>query len=114
MTTASETNLAAPLASVLVQLNAEQLRPLIATVVAEVLRQLDADQHRLNGDVLAYDEPTAARLLGLEEHVLRDERRRKRITASKIVGRRVRYQKADLIAYLAERRVNGGGTGHSS
>jgi hypothetical protein len=57
------------------------------------------------GERLAYSEPEAARMLGLEEHVLRDERRRGRISASKIVGRRIRYTREDLTDYLASRRV---------
>jgi hypothetical protein len=36
--------------------------------------------------------------------VLRDERRRGRIAASQVVGRRIRYKREDRTAYLAERR----------
>jgi hypothetical protein len=43
--------------------------------------------------------------LGLHVHQLRDERRRGRIQASQIVGRRIRYLRADLERYLAERRA---------
>jgi hypothetical protein len=50
-------------------------------------------------------EEEAARLLGLELHVLRDERRRGRIATSQIVGRRIRYTQADLLNYLAARRA---------
>jgi hypothetical protein len=95
------------LGSVLVQLTVDQLRPLVEAVVGETIRQLEADRQHLNGGVLAYSEAEAAKLLGLEEHQLRDERRRGRIRASQIVGRRIRYQRGDLLAYLAERRVNG-------
>src|SRR5262245_43906077 len=97
------------LASVVVHLDADRLRPLIEAVVAEAIRQLGDARGQLDGDRLAYAEPEAARLLGLEEHVLRDERRRGRIVASQIVGRRIRYQRHDLLQYLAERRVNGKG-----
>jgi hypothetical protein len=103
---------ALPLGAVVVQLDAEHFRPFVEAVVAEAVRQLDDDRQRLNGDVLAYSEAEAARLLGLEEHVLRDERRRGRIAASQIVGRRIRYLKSDLLAYLASRRVNGESNGH--
>ncbi len=85
-------------------LDADMLRPLIRAVVAEVLAALEEDRSRL-GDRLAYSEPEAARLLGLETHQLRDERLRGRIAASQIVGRRIRYTREDLLGYLAARRA---------
>jgi len=84
-------------------LDPNALRPLIEAVVAEVLTATRDDQAKL-GDRLCFAEAEAARLLGLESHVLRDERRRGRITASSIVGRRIRYSRADLCEYLASRR----------
>lgn len=84
-------------------LDAAALRPLISAVVAETIAQLRNDEAKLDGK-LAYSEEEAARLLGLEPHVLRDERRRGRIEASQIVGRRIRYSRSDLLAYLAGRR----------
>ena len=84
-------------------LDPEALRPLVRVVVAEVAAQLDADRAQVGGR-LCYSEAEAAALLGVGEHVLRDERRRGRIKASQIVGRRVRYLKDDLLAYLASRR----------
>jgi hypothetical protein len=86
------------------RLDAEGLRPLIVEVVREVLAQMEAARQRLDGR-LGFSEEEAARLIGLEPHVLRDERRRGRITASRIVGRRVRYTQADLLGYLAGRRA---------
>ena len=82
----------------------DDLRPLIKTIVAEALAQLADDEAKL-GDVLAFDEPTAARMLSLEPHQLRDERLRGRITASQIVGRRIRYVREDLLEYLARHRT---------
>jgi excisionase family DNA binding protein len=87
------------------QLGPDALRPLIAEIVAEALRQLEAARARVPDGRLAYSEEEAARLLGLEPHVLRDERRRGRIGASQVVGRRIRYSREDLLGYLAERRV---------
>jgi hypothetical protein len=83
--------------------------PIIKAVVAETLAQLEADRRLVpeNGR-LAFTEEEAARLLGLEPHQLRDERRRGRIGASSIVGRRIRYTRGDLLAYLRARRVNAG------
>ncbi len=87
-----------------VSLDAEALRPVIEAIVAETLARLADDNARF-GEVLAFDEPKAAGLLSLEPHQLRDERLRGRITASQIVGRRIRYQKHDLLAYLARNRI---------
>jgi hypothetical protein len=83
------------------------LAPLVRAIVAEVLAQAQADAARVGTDRLAYSEEEAARLLGLEPHVLRDERRRGRIGASCIVGRRIRYTRQDLLDYLAARRTVG-------
>jgi hypothetical protein len=84
----------------------EALRPLIAAVVAETLAQFKDAEARLP-EKLCYSESEAARLLGLNSWQLRDERRRGRIAASAIVGKRIRYARQDLIAYLTTRR-NGG------
>ena len=82
----------------------DDLRPLIEAVIVETVAHLRDDEAKL-GDVLAFDEPTAARMLSLEPHQLRDERLRGRITASQIVGRRIRYVREDLLAYLARNRT---------
>jgi hypothetical protein len=96
----SSNRAAAPLT---LALNPAALRPLLEVVVSEPLQQLRQEEVRLNGR-LAFSEEEAAALLGLAPHVLRDERLRGRIAASAIVGRRVRYQREDLLAYLMERR----------
>jgi hypothetical protein len=93
-------------AGVALQLPLEALKPLIAEVVQEALRQLDAARAALV-DRLGYSEEEAARLLSLAPHVLRDERLRGRIQASQIVGRRIRYTRDDLVSYLMVRRVGG-------
>lgn len=84
------------------------LRPLIEEVVAAALARIQADlpstQRRL-----AYSEAEAAELLGLKEHVLRDERLRGRIKASQVVGRRTRYLHSDLVQYMMQRRVQTAG-----
>ena len=49
---------------------------------------------------MAYSEEEAARLLGLNSHQLRDERRRGRTAASQFVGRQIRYLREDLISDL--------------
>jgi len=84
------------------------LAPLVRAVVAEVIAQLEPDRVKIDESRLCFGEEEAAAMLGLRSSQLRDERRRGRIAASSIVGRRVRYQRADLVRYLSERRVNGG------
>ena len=70
--------------------NPSDLEPTIALIVANVLAALSANEKKL-GDKLAFSEPEAASLLGLEQHQLRDVRRRGEIASTKIVGRRIRY-----------------------
>lgn len=88
------------------QLNIDpaELAPVIEAAVAETMARIRADEAAL-GDRLAFSEQEAARLLGLESHQLRDERLRGRITASQIVGRRIRYLRQDLLDYLARNRT---------
>jgi Helix-turn-helix domain len=85
------------------QVDFATFRPLMQRVIEETLARVEADRVNLP-DRLAFSEAEAARLLGLAVHVLRDERLRGRILASRIVGRRIRYTRDDLIAYLASRR----------
>jgi hypothetical protein len=94
-----------PAAIVPVTLDAEALKPLVRAVVEETLAAVRSAEAAVPTDRLCYSEPEAARLLGLEAHQLRDERLRGRIVASKVVGSRIRYQRSDLLDYLAERRV---------
>jgi hypothetical protein len=89
-------------------LDPEALRPLVQLVLDQALARLDAARATLPEGKLCYSEEEAARLLGLEPHVLRDERRRGRIGASSIVGRRIRYLHQDLLDYLLGRRVPAG------
>jgi hypothetical protein len=90
------------------QLDVEPLRTLVRELVAEELARLQADAIHVDAgsNRLAYsEEEEAAALIGVNTHVLRDERRRGRITASSIVGRRIRYTRADLLDYLQARRA---------
>lgn len=75
----------------------------IKAVVSETILQIK-EQKLLNDDRLAYSEPEAARLLGLADHQLGDERRRGRIGCSRVVGRQVRYTVRDLSEYLDRHR----------
>ena len=87
-----------------VSIDPEELAPIIEATVQATLARIRDDEQQL-GDRLAVDEPTAARMLGLERHQLRDERARGRIASSQIVGRRIRYTRSDLLAYLAKNRT---------
>ncbi len=89
-------------------LDLEALRPLIRQIVEETVGQLEAARAALPEQTFSEEE--AARWLGVESWVLRDERRRGRIQASQIVGRRIRYLKSDLIAYMRGRRWTGNGS----
>jgi hypothetical protein len=90
-------------------LDVEALKPLIAAVVEETVRKLGQDNEKLADGRLAYTEAAAATMLSMERHQLRDERRRGAISASEVVGKRIRYTRDDLDRYLAKRRVGGGG-----
>jgi hypothetical protein len=80
-------------------IDALELKPLIAEIVAEVLTLA----HPENGK-LCFSEQEAADKLGLKIHTLRDARRRGEIGASVVCGRRIRYTPEDLQDYLNRRR----------
>ena len=82
--------------------DATDLRPLIQTVVAEVLAQSVTDKAKLNGR-LGYTEPEAAALLGVARHTLRDCRLRGEISA-RMVGRRYIYSRDSLLKFLEGKR----------
>lgn len=94
----------APDAGLSLSLPPNALRPLIEQIVTTAIAQLEGERARLDDSRLAYSEPEAAALLGLEPHQLRDERRRGRIEFSQVVGRRIRYLRSDLLTYLLARR----------
>lgn len=84
------------------QIDSAALKPIVQAVVAEVLAQVDGARAAPPGKQV-FSEGEAAQLLGVETHVLRDERGRGRITFSRIVGRRIRYTQADIDEYLRRR-----------
>ena len=96
-----------PTNALALQIDTDLLKPIIAAVVEEVLAKIDGDQSKLHNGKLAYSEEEASALLSLRPHQLRDERLRGRVRASVGPGRRVLYQRADLLAYLAKRRWTG-------
>jgi len=84
------------------EIDPQELQPIIRQITEQVLADLEARRPDLD-DKLCYSEAEAADLLGVKVHVLRDERRRGRIKASKIVGGRIRYSREQLVAYLRGR-----------
>jgi hypothetical protein len=81
-----------------IHLTAEELRPLVESVVEQVLLRFHSDSDRI-----AFSETEAAEILGVPRTSLRDDRLRGRISAS-LVGRRIRYTRQDLLDYLADRK----------
>lgn len=76
------------------------LIPLVREIVAAILAEQAQAAPMLNGR-LAFSEPEAAELLGLNSWQLRDLRIAKKIGFTRIVGNRVRYTPEQLRAYLS-------------
>ena len=75
------------------------LRPIIELVVTETLARVDDD--RPGDDRLAYTEAEAATMVGLDIHVLREQRRLGRIKCCKAKpGRRILYTPSAIRAFL--------------
>jgi hypothetical protein len=89
------------------QIDADELRPIVAAVVAETLRAIEGLGLNERGARLAYSEAEAAALLGVNRGVLRDARLRGEITATK-AGGRLAYQPEELRQYLVRNRLEAG------
>jgi hypothetical protein len=85
-----------------IEVSTAEFRPIVELVVAETLGRLPAAKE---GPRLAYNESEAARLLGVRRHVLRDARLRGEVRATR-VGKRVAYERGELVAYLARGRMS--------
>lgn len=79
-----------------------ELREVVSAVVREVLDVVARD--RL-ADPIAFDEVSAARMIGVPRHVLADARRRGEIVGSR-VGKRVVYVRQELDRYLVAQQGN--------
>ncbi len=82
-------------------LDASALGPLIRRTVAETIAAMDG---RLPAEQLAYSEEHAAQVLDLNRWQVRDLRRKGKIKASIVCGKRPRYTRQDLLDYLASTR----------
>jgi hypothetical protein len=80
----------------------DELRPLIQTVVSEVVAQLGTLPD--SNARMAFTEAEAAAKLGLKSHQLRDARLRGEIQAVKLGGR-LGYTREELAAYLVRQRT---------
>jgi len=78
------------------------LDELAKRIALKLVEHLDAVNA---ADGICFTEEEAAKILRLEVRQLADERREKKITFSRIRRDRIRYSKADLVEYLAGRRV---------
>jgi len=76
------------------------IRVVVEQTVVEVLHQHAADEARL-GDQIGLTEPKAAALIDVQQHVLRDARRRGEISA-RLVGKKYVYERAELLRFLRE------------
>jgi hypothetical protein len=83
-------------------LDVEALTPLIRAIVAESLAAINA---KLPAEQIGYSEEHAAQVLDLNRWQLRDLRRKGKIRASMVCGKRPRYSRQDLLEYLAKTRV---------
>lgn len=86
-----------------IQIDPEEFRLIIEATVVETIAQLAADEARL-GKRLAFIEPEAASLVGIQQHVLRDARRRGEIFA-RLCGKRYLYSRDELLRFLHEGRA---------
>jgi hypothetical protein len=85
------------------QIDPAALLPLLEMAAEVAVQRFARDQDLLRGK-LAFTEPEAAALLSLAPHQLRDARLRGEITASVGPGRRILYQRQNLLDYLTSRR----------
>lgn len=76
----------------------------IREAVRETLDQFHDAASQIPAEKLAFREKTAAELLDIPVHSLRDCRRRGEITGTR-VGGRILYRREDLVAFLQQQRV---------
>ena len=82
-----------------IDFTSDDLRPLVATIVAETLEQLAEADRKLPDGRLGFSESEAAARLGTAQHRLRDARLRGEIKARK-VGKSYVYAREVLVEFL--------------
>ena len=83
----------------------DDLRPLIQTIVDKTIERINVAKSKVTDGRIAYPESEAAALIGVASHALRDARLRGELNASRL-GKRVVYQRSELLKYLANRKIN--------
>lgn len=82
------------------EINPDDIRPIVAAAVEAVLARRAAGESQL-GPRLGFPEAEAAQLLGIEQHVLRDARLRGEINAVRL-GRQWIYSRETLLKFLGQ------------
>lgn len=85
-----------------IHFDAADLRPLVQQIIGEVLTQIDGDRAQMNGK-LSFGESTAAAMLNIPRHSLRDLRLSGRVVGCKL-GKRIVYERSQLETLLKESR----------
>ena len=88
-----------------INLDDADVESLVTKVVAKVLAEREATDTKF-GNRLAFTEPEAAALIGVQPHTLRDCRLRGELVGSK-VGKRVMYSRDTLLKFLASTQIEG-------
>jgi len=88
-----------------IEIESADLLPIIQQTVNQTIEALDQAESKVPDVRLAYPEPEAAALVGVAPHALRDARLRGELNASRL-GKRVVYQRSELLKYLSDRKIN--------
>jgi len=87
-----------------VEFDADDLQPLVESVVDTVLQRVDSAHSKLC-ERLSFTEAEAADLMGVEKYVLRDCRLRGELQGTQI-GKRICYTREELTKFLIRNRVD--------
>ncbi len=86
-----------------ITINDADVESLVTKVVAWVLAEREANDTKF-GNRLAFTEPEAAALIGVQPNTLRDCRLRGELVGSK-VGKRIMYSREQLLALMERNRT---------